>query len=175
MRLLYPSTIASPPPTGITLPVAGNGSVFHRLGPQIPPSGVLGHGQPLSVQGPFKDSSIAATVEPEQAPCDDASDGWIVVEPWRKSNKHINNSLKGKEVSAVVTMSVVSPRSDVPFDYAGVVNSLDAGAVVDAGVDLRATSSMAPPTLGEDTLATTPSDVPLWVNQSTTIGNSSFN
>ncbi|KAH8479543.1 hypothetical protein H0E87_031578, partial [Populus deltoides] len=28
----------SPPPAGNPLPVAGNGSVFHRLGPQIPPS-----------------------------------------------------------------------------------------------------------------------------------------
>jgi hypothetical protein len=55
---------------------------------------VSGHGQPFSVQGPFKDSSVAAIVEPEQAPCDDASDGWIVVEPRRKSKKHISNPPK---------------------------------------------------------------------------------
>jgi hypothetical protein len=54
----------------------------------------------------------------------------------------------------------MSQRSDVPSDCAGVVNSLGAGAVVDAGVDLGATSSMATPILGEDILATTPSDVP---------------
>jgi len=140
--------------------VAGNGSVFHRLGPQIPPSSVSGHGQPLSVQGPSKDSSVAAIVEPEQAPCDDASNGWIAVEPRRKSKKHISNPPKGKEVFVVATMSAMSQRSDVPSDCAGVVNSLGAGAVVDAGVDLGATSSMATPILGEDILATTPSDVP---------------
>ena len=60
----------------------------------------------------------------------------------------------------VATMSAMSQRSDVPSDCAGVVNSLGAGAVVDAGVDLGATSSMATPILGEDILATTPSDVP---------------
>ena len=145
--------------------MAGNGSVFHRLGPQIPPSSVSGHGQPLSVQGPSKDSSVAAIVEPEQAPCDDASNGWIAVEPRRKSKKHISNPPKGKEVFVVATMSAMSQRSDVPSDCAGVVNSLGAGAVVDAGVDLGATSSMATPILGEDILATTPSDVPPWVNR----------
>jgi hypothetical protein len=109
-----------------------NGSVFHHLGPQIPSSGVSGHGQPFSVQGPFKDSSVAAIVEPEQAPCDDASDGWIVVEPRRKSKKHISNPPKRKEVFAVAAVSAMSQRSDVPSDCAGVVNSLGAGAVVDA-------------------------------------------
>jgi hypothetical protein len=54
----------------------------------------------------------------------------------------------------------MSQRSDVPSDCAGVVNSLGAGAVVDAWVDLGATSSMETPILGEDILATTPSDVP---------------
>ncbi|KAL3583071.1 hypothetical protein D5086_017403 [Populus alba] len=115
-----------------------------------PPAGLVS--TPISSGCPPSTTAVAGFSSSPPSGCN----------PWRKSNKHINNSLKGKEVSAVVTMSVVSPRSDVPFDYAGVVNSLDAGAVVDAGVDLRATSSMAPPTLGEDTLATTPSDVPLW-------------
>jgi len=121
---------------------------------------VSGHSQPPSVQGPSKDSSAAAIVEPEQAPCDDASANWIMVEPRRKSKKHISNSPKGKEVFIVTTMSTMSQRSDVPSDCAGVVNSLGTGTVVDAGVDLGATSSMAPSILGDDFLATTPSDVP---------------
>jgi hypothetical protein len=45
-------------------------------------------------------------------------------------------------------------------ERAGVVNSLGAGAVIDTGVDLGATSVMSTPILGEDILATTPSDVP---------------
>ena len=40
MRLLCPNAAANPPPMGIPSLVAGNGSVFHRLGPQIPPSSV---------------------------------------------------------------------------------------------------------------------------------------
>jgi hypothetical protein len=54
----------------------------------------------------------------------------------------------------------MSQRSDVPFDCAGVVNSLGTGTVVDAGVDLGATPSMAPPILEDDFLATTPSNIP---------------
>ena len=151
---------ANPPPMGIPSPVAGNGSVFHRLGPQIPSSSVLGHGQPLPVQGPSKDSSAATIVDPEQAPYDDSSNGWIAVEPRRKSKKHTSNFPKGKKVLEVAAASVMSLRRDVPSDCAGVVNSLGTGAVIDADVDLGATSCMATPILGEDILATTPSDVP---------------
>jgi len=32
-RLLCPNVVASPSPAGIPLPVAGKGSVFHRLSP----------------------------------------------------------------------------------------------------------------------------------------------
>ncbi|KAJ7012392.1 hypothetical protein NC653_002444 [Populus alba x Populus x berolinensis] len=159
-RILYPNAAASPPLAGITSPVNGKGSVFHRLGPQIPPSSKPRQGQPPSVQGPFKDSSIVTIVDSEPAPCDDASDGWIAVEPWRKSKKHISNSPKRKEVFAVTIVSAMSRRSDVPSNCAVVVNSLGAGTVVDAGVDLGATSSTVPLILGEDILATIPTDVP---------------
>ena len=163
-RLFCPKATVSPPPAGTPLPVAGNGSIFHRLGPQKPPSGVSGHNQPQPALGPSKASSIAALVEPEQAPCDDASDGWIAVEPRRNSKKHIRSSPKGKEVFAAAAVSALSPSSDVPSAYAGVVNSLDTEAVVDAGVDLGATLSLAPPILGEDNLVPPPSDVPPLVN-----------
>ncbi|KAL9376456.1 hypothetical protein Peur_030576 [Populus x canadensis] len=74
-QLLCPNAAASLPPTGIPSPVAGTRSVFQRLGLQIPASSVSQHDQPLLVQGPSKDSSAAAIMEPEQAPCDDSSDG----------------------------------------------------------------------------------------------------
>jgi len=112
------------------LPVAGNGSVFHRLGPQIPPSGVPGHSQPLPVQGPSKAS---------QASCDDASDGWIAVEPRKNFRKHIRSPPKGKEVLVVADVSALSPKRDAPPDYAGVATSIDTEAVVEAGVDLGVT------------------------------------
>ncbi|KAH8483857.1 hypothetical protein H0E87_028318 [Populus deltoides] len=57
-------------------------------------------------------------------------------------------------------LCTMSQRSDVPSDCAGVVNSLGTGTVVDAGVDLGATPSMAPPILEDDFLATTPSNIP---------------
>jgi len=101
--------------------------VFHRLGPQIPPSGVPGHSQPLPAQGPSKAS---------QASCDDASDGWIAVEPRKNFRKHIRSPPKGKEVLAVADVSALSPKSDAPPNYAGVANSIDTEAVVEAGMDL---------------------------------------
>ena len=129
-RLLCPKTTVSPPPAGTPLPVAGNGSVFHRLGPQIPPSGVPGHSQPLPVQGPSKAS---------QASCVDASDGWIAVEPRKNFRKHIRSPPKGKEVLVVADVSALSPKRDAPPDYAGVATSIDTEAVVEAGVDLGVT------------------------------------
>jgi len=137
-------------------------------------SSVSGHGQPLPVQDPSKDSSAAAIVDHEPAPCDDSSDGWIPVKPRRKSKKHTSNFPKGKEVLAVAAASVMSNRSDAPSSCAGVVNSLGTGAVIDAGVDLGATSCMATLILGAASLATTPLMFPPWVNRSTTIGSSSF-
>jgi len=155
-RLLCSKDAVGPSPVGTPSLVAGNRNVFHRLGPQLPPSGVSGPSQPQPVQGPSKDSSVAAPVELEQAPCDDASNGWIAVEPRRKSKKPISHSPKGKEVFAVAAVSALSPRSVVPSDCVRVVNSLGTEVVVDAGVDLGATFSMASPTLGDENLATTP-------------------
>ncbi|KAJ6880942.1 hypothetical protein NC652_034075 [Populus alba x Populus x berolinensis] len=156
-RLLCPKVAVSPPPEG-TSSVASKGSDFQRLGPQIPPSGVSGHGQPPPVQGPPKDSSIAAIVEPEQAPCNDASAGWTVVEPRRKHKKHIITPAKGKGVFAVAAGSAMSHRGYVPSVCVGVVNSTSAGTVVNAGVELGATSPMAHSILREDNLVTTPAE-----------------
>ncbi|KAL9347251.1 hypothetical protein Peur_058617 [Populus x canadensis] len=119
--------LTNPPPAGNPLPAAGNGSVFHRLGPQIPPSGMPGHSQPLSAQGPSKAS---------QASCDDASDGWIAVAPRKKFRKHIRSPPKGKEALAVADVSALSPNNAAPPNYAGVANSIDTEAVVEAGMDL---------------------------------------
>jgi hypothetical protein len=96
-RLLCPNGAANPPPMGIPSLVAGNGSVFHRLGPEIPPSSVSGHGQPLPVQGPSKDSSAAAIVDPEPAPCDDSSDGWIAVDLGENPRSTPVTSPKGRK------------------------------------------------------------------------------
>ncbi|KAJ7008347.1 hypothetical protein D5086_005911 [Populus alba] len=78
-----------------------------------------------------------------------------------KSNKHISNTPRGKEVIAIEVVSNVTPCNElVPSACDGVVGPLGVGAVVCAGVDSVATSCLAPSTLGEGPLVETPYDVP---------------
>ncbi|KAJ6907648.1 hypothetical protein NC651_018162 [Populus alba x Populus x berolinensis] len=92
----------------------------------------------------------------ELAPCV-SFEGWIIVEPIRKSNKHICGTPKGKEVIAVEVVPGVNPCTELaPSVCADVVGSLGARALAGADVDSGTTSQLAPLNLGEGT----PNDAP---------------
>ena len=137
---------------------AGKGSVFGCLGPQILPTPTGVQEQTSSPLPPDLSMDLTETIilDNELAPCV-AFEGWITVEPIRKSNKYICGTPKGKEVIAVEAMPDVNPCTELdPSICANVVGSLGAGALAGVDVDSRTTSRLAPLNLGEGT----PNDAP---------------
>ncbi|KAJ6916422.1 hypothetical protein NC652_018965 [Populus alba x Populus x berolinensis] len=105
---------------------------------------------------PSTDLTETVILDNELAPCV-AFEGWITVEPRRKSNKQICGTPKGKEVIAVEAVPDVNPCTKLaPSVCADVVGSLGAWALAGADVDSRTTSQLAPLNLGEGT----PNDAP---------------